>query len=505
VTAVLAAAFLTVLTLLTPPSLHAQAEPWVHVREIGPGRAGRLVRAALAGPHATIVADSGVVALRRDTAYATTVVVIAPRATIASRVHGDVIVVGGDLFLHPGAVIDGRAVAIGGGVYNSTLAVVRGGLRSYRDATFDIARAGDTLLLDYRALGSQREEIVYLPAVVGFNLPSYDRVNGLSLPWGPAVAIDSGRIIVEPSVTYRSHLGAFDPAVAVAGTVGRQLTATLYAGRGTVTNDAWIRPDWLNSVGVAIAGVDTRNYYRADRAELRIGRRWASDGVEIEPFAGALTELARSVGPRTLDASAPYSFTGRRDSLGMLRPNPAIRRGRISSALAGVRGRWEEGAGGGVAGSLLVATEAPFDTPGGERFVQTTIDGDVAFPAFLNHRFELFAHVVLTAGDTAPPQRFAYLGGNATLLTRDLLSLGGDQLFFTDARYAVPLDRLLVPYLGAPTVTLRHLAGSAGPARLPAFVQNVGLRFEISVLRLDYLIDPSTRESNVNVSLAFFR
>jgi hypothetical protein len=499
VRAILAAALLT---LLTSPKLHAQAEPWVHVREIGPGRSGRIVRAALAGPHAAIVADSGAVALRRDTAYATTVVVLAPRATIASRVHGDVIVVGGDLFLHPGAVIDGRAVAIGGGVYNSTLAVVRGGLSSYRDNTFDVARAGDTLLLDYRALGATREEIVYLPGVVGFNLPSYDRVNGLSLPWGPAVAIDSRRIIVEPSVTYRSHLGAFDPAVTVGGALGRQLTATLYAGRGTFTNDAWIRPDWLNSAGVALAGIDTRNYYRADRAELRIGRRWESDVVEIEPFAGALTEFARSVGPRTLDASAPYSFTQRRDSLGMLRPNPAIRRGRISSALAGVRGRWEEG---GVAGTFLLATEAPFETPGGERFVQTTIDGDVAFPAFRNHRFELFAHAVLTAGDTAPPQRFAYLGGNATLLTRELLSLGGDQLLFTDARYAVPLDRLLVPYLGVPTVTLRHLAGSAGPARLPAFVQNVGLRFEISVLRLDYLVDPSTRESNVNVSLALFR
>jgi hypothetical protein len=52
---------------------------------------------------------------------------------------------------------------------------------------------------------------------------------------------------------------------------------------------------------------------------------------------------------------------------------------------------------------------------------------------------------------------------------------------------------------------LLGVAGSAGAGRLPAFVQNVGLRFEISVFRVDYLVDPSTRESNVNASLAFFR
>src|SRR6185437_9745483 len=48
------------------------------------------------------------------------------------------------------------------------------------------------------------------------------------------------------------------------------------------------------------------------------------------------------------------------------------------------------------------------------------------FPTFATQHFAFHAHGVLTAGDTAPPQRFAYLGGAGTLPTLDVLSLGGD-------------------------------------------------------------------------------
>jgi hypothetical protein len=461
-----------------------------------------MLRSALSSPHTAIAADSGIVALRRDTAYATTVVVLAPQATVASQVHGDVIVVGGDLFLHPGAIVDGRAIAIGGGVYSSTLAVVRNGQFSFRDNTFVTAQVGDTLVLGYRALGGQRPETVYLPGVGGFAVPSYDRVNGLSAPWGPAFAFDTARIVMEPAVTYRSHLGEFDPSVTLRGNLGRRNVLSVAAGRGTFTNDAWIRPDPLNSVAAFVRGIDARNYYRADRGELRLGRLWEGETLELEPFLGALTEVARPVGPAPDAGSVPYSMFARGNPLGMRRPNPAVLRGRISSGLAGARLRWADG---GVTAELVGAAETPFQAPGGGRFVQTTLDGQVAFPAFLNHRFEFFTHVVLTAGDTAPPQRFAYLGGAGTLLTLDLLELGGDQLLFTESRYTIPLTRPVIPFLGAPIITLRHLSGTAGVARLPGYVHNLGVRLTISAFRLDYLIDPETRRSDLDLTLAVFR
>ena len=88
---------------------------------------------------------------------------------------------------------------------------------------------------------------------------------------------------------------------------------------------------------------------------------------------------------------------------------------------------------------LSAQVEQPWQTPRDATFTQGTLDGDVSFPAFLNHTFELHAHAVVTGGDRAPPQRFAYLGGGGTLPTLELLEMGGDQLFFVDSRYIVPL------------------------------------------------------------------
>jgi hypothetical protein len=60
------------------------------------------------------------------------------------------------------------------------------------------------------------------------------------------------------------------------------------------------------------------------------------------------------------------------------------------------------------------------DAPDDRRFTQATLDARVDFPTFRNHTFSLEAHAVHTVGDSAPPQRYAYLGGSGTLPTFDL-------------------------------------------------------------------------------------
>jgi hypothetical protein len=112
---------------------------------------------------------------------------------------------------------------------------------------------------------------------------------------------------------------------------------------------------------------------------------------------------------------------------------------------------------------------------------------------------------LLTAGDTAPPQRWSYLGGSGTLPTFELLEFGGDQLLFIESRYVVPIDRLVIKLLGTPTVTLRHMLGSAGVSRLPALEQNLGVRLTLGFFRTDYVIDPASRESDISFALSFFR
>ena len=54
-----------------------------------------------------------------------TVISLGRTVVVEGTVHGDVIVVDADLYMHPGGTIDGRAIAIGGGVYESMLAHTR--------------------------------------------------------------------------------------------------------------------------------------------------------------------------------------------------------------------------------------------------------------------------------------------------------------------------------------------------------------------------------------------
>jgi len=434
------------------------------------------------------------------------VVVLGGDVTVASTVRGDVIVIGGDLFLRPGAMIDGRAIAIGGGVYNSMLAVVRGGQLSYRDHTYDAIRLADgSFALDYRTYDLAPQRIVTLPFPYGLRIPTYDRVNGLAVAFGPVITVDTGRFVLEPIVTYRSHLGAIDPSVQAVARRGRRDRATLALGRTTLTNDAWIRGDVVNSALAFLLGTDVRNYYRADRAELALSRRFETSSGETDVTLGALTERAWSVGRDSLSTSrnAPVSVFGRDDDEKMLRPNPRVTRGRITSALVGTGTRWQ---GEEMGASASARVELPLDAPGGRRFAQATIDAAVDFTAFTTHRFHANLHGVATAGDSAPPQRYSYLGGAGTLPTFDLLSAGGDQLLFVESRYTIPIERLRLPLAGPPSLTLRHMIGAAGVERLPTFRQNIALRVTLSLLGVEYTVDPSGEtDSRFSIFVGFTR
>ena len=473
----------------------------LRVRDVGPGRPGRMLRDALAKPYVAFSGDSTRrLALRRDASFATTVVILGRDVTVASRVQGDVIVIDGDLFLHPGAVIEGRAIAYGGAVYNSTLATVRGGVYSYRDLTFARIREGGEIGLWYRDLERFDVPLLAFPAY-GLHLPEYTRVDGVVLPWGPTITLVDGGVELIPTLTYRSHLGDVDPAVAGEWRFGRRTRVEGSVGRGTFSNDRWIRGNVVNSITTLVAGSDTRNYFRADRADVRAARLFETERATVEPFLGARRERAWSVGPDSFPAHAPWSIFGRRDTERMIRPNPAIDRGRIASALAGAEFTYEEPTL--VAGSALVVEVAP-TAPGDARFTQVTWDGEVQFPTFRDHTFEFFAHVVATTGDT-PRQRYAYLGGSGTLRTLDLLSRGGDQLVFADSRYIIPLDRIVIPFLGSPRLTLRHAIGGAGVGGLGTLVQNVGARLALGPLRFEYVVDPASGEASADVTIGFSR
>ena len=486
-------AALVVAMAASAPAARAQparpARGQAYVADLGPGLAGRILRDILARPHDVVFAPDTGLTFPRDTTFSRTLLVVGGPTRVAAAVRGDLVVIG-DLFLRPGARIDGRAVAYGGGAYNSTLAVVRGGLSAWRDVTFDAVTDPVTgaVALTYRALERQPVRLVALTGLYGFRIPTYTRVDGLAVGFGPEIALRGGAVRLEPVLTYRTHIGAVDPSLRAIATLGRRTSFEALAARGTYTNDAWMRGDLINAAMTLAFGRDARNYYRADRVEATVARRYELASGSIEPFVGALAERSWSIA-RDSATPAPFAFLLRKEAReGIRRPNPAVDGGTIASALAGMR---VEAQSGGLTSRATVRAELAPRAPDGRRFSQLTADGRFAFPAFRDHRVTVSAHGVATLSDATPSQRYAYLGGGPTLPSIPLDTLGGDRLVWTETRYTVPINRVKLPVVGAPSVTLRLMLGGAGVGRLGEVTQNVGFRLNLGPLRFDYTFDPT--------------
>jgi hypothetical protein len=474
----------------------------VVVRDAGPGSFGHRLAEMLASPHRVIGPAATPAVLPRDSVYAQTIVVLRRDIIIEGHVHGDVIVVGGDAFLHPGAIVDGRVIAIGGGVYESRLAITRDGVESHRDFTFDARTNGTSYVLDYRLVREHPSPPFSLPGVYGLRIPAYDRADGLSLPFGPTISLDTGFVEVNPIVTYRSNIGMLDPSIDGDFAIDRRTRVHAYVGRATFSNDDWIWTDLVNSAAVLGLGIDTRNYHRADRGEVTLHRLLETPTTELVPYFGARAERDRSIGPDSLATGGPWSFFGRTDEDRMLRPNPPVIPGTLEAVLFGALLDWQLQ---GVRSSFNLTNEAAAFDVGSRRFLQSTLDGVIRFPTFGAQFFYLSTHVVYTFGDTAPPQRWSYLGGSGTIITLPLLSLGGDRLVYIESNYYVPISWIDLPIIGSPSVTLRHMIGSAGVGRLPAFEQNLGLRLALSFVRFDGVVDPATRTWDFGLGLSMAR
>ena len=456
-----------------------------------------VVRDVLARPHLLVVAPDTGLTFGRGTHAERTLVVVGGPVRLASTVRGDVLVFG-DLFLRPGANIQGRAVAVGGGVYNSTLAQVGGERLSYRGVEASGADGSAGLYaVDLRTIEERAASRLTIPGFYGFRIPLYDRVNGLSVSFGPELALDTGRVRLEPLVTYRSQLGTVDAGVRASAGLTRGVVAELRAERGTFTNDAWSRSDLINSVIFAGTGGDARNYYRADRFEATLTRPAVGARGILEPLLGVRVERAWSA-ERTTESSRPFTLFGRDDRReGSRRPNPAVTGGRVTSALVGVLFRRDTDAG--TRGRAEARVEQSLDVQRGGQFTRALIDLAFEHPLRGEQRLVLLGHAAVTAGgDDVPTQRYAYLGGGPTIPTLYLLEQGGTELVWAEGRYTIPLRIVRVPVVGSyPAFTLRAMAGAAGVNGLPALTPNIGLRLSVGPLRGDYIFDPRGRGRRV--------
>lgn len=483
---------LRLLALAAPAYLGAQD---ITVED-GGHQSARIIRDALAKPH---VVRSGVGKLEfpRDSTITTTLIVVGRPTYLASKVEGDVIVIGSDLFLRPGAEITGRATAIGGTVALTTLGGAKGGTESIRDETYIPGpRSGGIHLVYQKTSMTDPVPMFQGAGIQGFLIPAYDRVDGVSFPIGALITL--GELEIEPTLTYRSRLGKVDPAIEVRTSAEHDIRFEGSAWRDTRSNDKWIYSDLVNSLTTFFNGSDTRNYFRSDGGEGRVFWHTARPGLVVEPYVGGRFEKVSSIS----GTGDIFTIRSRSDSEHTMRPNPAVEPGSIGSVLAGVLFR--DTAGAVISKARLDVEQSVSTMAGTSQFTQVTFDGHVGFPTFKTQTLRFSAHAVGTVGDATPRSRYAYLGGSGTLPILELLEQGGDELLYVESRYLIPVDGLVLPLVGTPVIAVRHLMGAAGVGSLPSLEQSIGAGIGLSALHFDVDTDVARKRGTrfgVGISL----
>ena len=371
-------------------------------------------------------------------------------ATVRSSavVAGDVYVVGGDLFLRPGSRVAGDVVALGGGFYRSERAAVEGEV-TYRPNLFlrVVPMEGGWEILHPQ----QERRALELDGLYGFQLPSYQRVDGVTLGWGASARAVGLPAQPRLSVDARFHSQGTGQGE---GTVALDLNPTggtrlsLAAERRTRSMDRWIRGEAANSLSYLLGLDDFRNYYQSERIRLELAstapRGWS-------PAVWVHGEEASS-----LDARQLWTLF---DDDENVRSNPAIDPGRTwaAGAAMGFRRRTAE--------SRLVArvvAEAADSTVAGD-FTYLLGEAHVGYrgPGVGSHRVEIYGIARADLAGELPRQRWSALGGTGTLPALGTLALRGPRLLFASVTYLIPVEALRAPVLGPPRLFLRNALGTA--------------------------------------------
>ncbi|MBX6362312.1 MAG: hypothetical protein IRZ00_00470 [Gemmatimonadetes bacterium] len=413
-------------------------------------------------------------------------------------VRGDLVGVSSNLFLRPSATVTGDVVNAGGGLYSSEQARLQGDIVDRPLAEYDISRSEGVVAIVGR---SPRLPVFQPDGVGGVVLPTYDRVDGLWLRAGgrlrlPRLGTDS--IMLRGQAGYRTEVGGLTHLAELTGRRGPGFL-TIGHEEVTATNDAWIRSDFKNSLGVLYNGKDYRNYYEAERWFARAGARFASGG-----WSGEVALLGEREVARSLATGDPWHLLG--DSL---RFNPPIDPGTIASVGAGADVTW---VGRSAAAEIGARTDVAGHVGGGDfAFGRYLIWGDWSMAAIADHALQIYwrAQGPLAGTDSLPRQRWSFVGGSGTLYTFDIAEFTGDRLVFVETRYVIPLpDRLRLPIIGAPDLVFLHTAGMAwtrDSAR--ALEQNVGVELRFFGFSLRAVTNPAHagRDFEVNVGLSASR
>ncbi|HEU0016718.1 MAG TPA: hypothetical protein VFQ45_23750 [Longimicrobium sp.] len=454
-------------------------------------RAARIVRDILARNAYTWIDRDTI--LPRDTRITGDLVIYDAEVRLEGIVDGAVAVLGGDLFVRPGAVVPGPIAVLGGGVYPSGLAAVGEIVHADPRAQVRVETqptGGGRYAAAVEVTPPPADPLISPGPVT---LPTYDRVNGLTL--GAAATLLPTRDAEGPRLTawasYRfeqeNHWGGGVRASLPLGVENFQLRAE--ASRATRTNDRWIRDDVSNSVRAATFGDDYRDYWDSDLVRVTLERPVGKPLIAGESWLGPRVGLQRSH-DRALAAQGPWALFGRE---GLERENPAAAEGTITSLLAGFEYHWRARTSRFDADVMM---EHAWQVPGSDdELGQIVVDG--VYFAFIKRVQTLRVRFrgMGSAGHTvAPPQRQGILGGSGTLPTLGIAHFRGENLVFVESAYAVPFQAIVVPLLGSPFGEVVHAIGGAwNRDDKPGWVQNVGVGIRFTLFFARVMIDPAEK------------
>jgi len=394
-----------------------------------------------------------------------------------------VAVFGGVLFVRPGARVVGPIVNLGGEVYPSGLAQVGEVVEAEPElrvgVEFDTAGARVSVALPDRGPS-------FRP--FGPRLPTYDRVNGLTVAAGPSLLFtgDPDGPRTDAWVSYRTARGSFGGGVSGSTPLGRwRLDGRVE--RGTLTSERWFRGDLANTLGSLTFANDFRDYWESDRAAVTLSRPHPEAIIAGEyAFEPRLTLMAMR--DRSLRNRDPWALFGDFD-----RENPFIDETEWASATVGAGFRWQ-GSTTAFAGDAGVEQAIPAFGDEAD-FTQWTVDGLWTMQALYLHQIGVRFRAMGTLGDEpALRQRRTFLGGVPTLPTFGVASFRGDRLAFVESTYGVPLpQRLALPIVGPPSLRFTHAAGMAWltGTPMPEWEQNLGAGIAFSFASAEIFIDPA--------------
>lgn len=482
-------------TLLLALALWAAASPLraqeVRVEGAADSRAVRIAREILAaGNYLRMDRDTVLPASFRA---AGDLVVVDADVRLEGTVEGRVAVLGGVLFVRPGARVVGPIVNLGGEVYPSGLAQVGEVVEAEPElrvgVEFDTAGARVRVALPERGPS-------FRP--FGVRLPTYDRVDGLTLAAGPALLFtgDPDGPRVDAWVSYHTARSSFGGGASAGAPLGRwRLEARVE--RTTFTNERWARGDLVNTAGSLFLANDQRDYWESDRAAVTLSRARGEALIAGEhawqPRVGVMAMRDRSLRNRE-----PWSLFGDFD-----RDNPAVDELEWASAVVGTGFRWV-GSTSAFTGDAMVERALPVLDEAD--FTQWTVDGLWTMQALYLHQIGVrFRALGTLGGEPALRQRRTILGGVPTLPTFGTGEFRGDRLAYVRSTYGIPLPRRLeLPFLGPPTLRFTHAAGMAWTtgAPMPDWAQNLGAGIVFSLASAELFIDPAGDGFDPTLTLA---